>query len=435
MRVGALVVVGIGMLGCHPDLPPSNIQVTGEWAAALNRSLYYLPFAKNGASCGSAPADPRGVTERNTVRLLPGMKLSIHWTNTTVPRAATTGREATSSNSQPPIIGSYDWVVPEHAPDGTYASTDFFMLAELLTVWTEPSGSPGVDGDLLAEYRKGAAALGENDFAKELGSKYLCPIVSSLRVQSRSEVSSMAPFPCTAGSIRELFGPGSQRELAQPEGRQRLVFKNPVAEGCPDIGAFDRTVSYFDQPVTSLGTQRNRYLDPKANANPTYLEPMIAVRIEPEVMSRHVPIYWSVEDLERRLGVHVVAVRRRLDFLGQLDTAKGPVNCVGWAPKVPASTTPVAPVAATACGICTEREAPPPISSNATLCPDLASPGGYVTLYVRPRQSNDTNGFGARAVLRVADVDNANARKNMLLAHGDVIVTERLQETDAPGTR
>jgi hypothetical protein len=426
MRAGVMVLIGLAGAGCY--VHPRNIGMTGEWATALNRSLYYLPFVANGA-CGEGGADSRRLAAPNTIRLLPGMKLVIHWTNAGVPR---TGVEDDKGNAQPPVIASYEWVVPEHGDGARYASADFFMLVELLTAWSAPhaGGDPPAPKNLLTKLHEKMSSLKGEAFEAQVASQIMCPVVSSLRLSSSGESATRGAPACTAQAVRELLGPGSDRELEGQASRQTLSFANPLEDGCPLTDVFAGTPPYFDRPAKAVDPALNAYLRKSAVPNPTYLEPMIAVRIEPEMMSRHVPMYWSVDDLERRLGVRVIAVRRRIDLLGRLETDARRLDCVGWH----------AAAKQDACGACgTAAPVPVPVSSpDSGLCEELASPTGYATLYVRPRRLKDTKGFGAMAVLRIADFDldaQDRARKTMLLAHGDVIITERARDTDVPGAR
>jgi hypothetical protein len=125
-----------------------------------------------------------------------------------------------------------------------------------------------------------------------------------------------------------------------------------------------------------------------------HLDLEIPARIDPDWTSSYFPVYWSIRDLEKRLGVHVTGIRRRKEYFTTLDGKSH-----RW---------------------CVDKGA---MQEKCFLAKD-----DYFTLCFEGLR----HGFGARGYLYAQEY----LKDELLLAPGDVIiVNRRLQASDRPETR
>jgi hypothetical protein len=268
----------------------------------MNRALDYLPWDANG-----------GVGNELTIR--PGMRLRIHHAG--VRRAEASG--GTGFTSQPPSPAQYDWIVP--ATGGAYEGGDYFVLSYMLSMGLPESHSFEDANGIAWLHAVGGSLADTPDFASSLGRATLDRILPSLRL--RITRSQRAPSPDgSAELVRAWLTRGSRDDfMKQPDNAQAsfraLMVTVPTSAGAVDLALFDGNTAFFNNNV--------RYDENRSNLNAWFtkktfdaralVDVEVPVRVEPELSSRFFPVYFSVADVEARLGVRVSGVQRRESFL------------------------------------------------------------------------------------------------------------------------
>jgi len=265
--------------------------------ALLNSGLTYLPFHSI-SSCVGATEDERP----QEIPLLPGMRLRI----------SGFAMRPDSQNTEVPIMSSFEWTVPRQNQPGQKTPPptrlDYLFLSYLLN-----------------------AAFPENtnlfNLRAELGKIATCTprpkcrddrirsALASLHVYVTADIA--PPIASrSAGSIREWLNP------SEPSGVQTTQHLSLKFDDI-NLVLFSEWENqpYFTSEATEA--QKRNKTNPStayATDSPIYTGHSLVtidvpVRINNEFESRYFPVYWSLADVERRLGVMVVGLRRQKDFL------------------------------------------------------------------------------------------------------------------------
>jgi hypothetical protein len=266
--------------------------------ALLNSGLTYLPFHAV-STCLGTTEDGRP----QEIPLLPGMRLRISGFT----------MKPDGANNQVPIMSTFEWTVPRNreiaaaqtAPTPT--RLDYLFLSYLMNAGFPDKASKF---DIRAQLGKiGPTATCD----PQCRDKIVGSALASLRVKVTPDIA--APIASrSAGSIREWLNP------SQPSDSQRahLSFRFDDL----DLKLFwGWDESYFTaQAIDAKGANGTYSSTEYAGDSPIYtghslLTIDIPVRINDEMESRFFPIYWSIADVERRLGATVIGLRRHRNFL------------------------------------------------------------------------------------------------------------------------
>jgi len=304
-----------------PDCSGSNCDLTSSSAwkrprcevtqpyALLNSGLTYLPF--HAVSTCIVPTEDERLQE---IPLLPGMRLRISGFT----------MKPDGANTQVPMMSNFEWTVPRNRqfPAGQKAPPptrlDYLFLSYLVNAGFAEKASTF---DVRAELRK----IGPNakcDPLPECRDDLVRTALASLRVRAEPDSpSSISIASRSAGSIREWLNP------SEPSATQKAYLLLRFDD--IDLKLFwgwDQL--YFT--AEAIDAQAGDGTPPSTGYlahSPIYtghslLTVDIPIRISDEAESRYFPIYWSIADLERRLGTTVVGLRRQRDFLSPQLTAR-----------------------------------------------------------------------------------------------------------------
>jgi hypothetical protein len=300
-----LLLLLLGLTGC--------VSYRVDRATQLNAALCYLPLD----DCGTPVQGVACPAPVNKVHIQPGMKLTIH----------NTPLRPSPENLQPPPLVSYDWIVP--AP-GSYSQEDlFFLMYALETGVPDPRFSEAQPLN-SAKYLQDFVAARKpdvNDFYDSLTKLLLDSSIPSLTLTTfRSGPAQYGK--CTAHGVREFLTKPGKENFENPQtAQQSLTLSIPgldpsSGQTYADVTLFGWNSGFFYEPVAlALGLRKNAWYRQGANilTARAHLGLEIPVRVEPDWTSRYFPIYWSIRDLEKRLGIHVAGVRRRKEHFAALD--------------------------------------------------------------------------------------------------------------------
>jgi len=407
-----LLMTGLVAGGCahgyyvNPVAAPSHVAC--ENFALLNGGLSsYLPFDALGESATAcdqvspACAEPAAGPDGQSIPIRPGIRLTIHHFSL----------EGVGQNQLVPAPSSFEYIVP--SPSGPLSRRDYLVFSYLL------SASFPKDPQQAASPLHDLAILGEAKACEEHCARNPGPNCNRNCKEGivRDAIASLAYYASPATPGVEGPPPWASAAAARwwltptPSGAEtddtHLQFNFGRQERVLFAGWND---AFFAVAPPKAINERHGESDLYTDSTGTgraLVEVEIPVRLQPEHASRFVPVYWSIDDLERRLGVTVVGLRRRAEFLSQsLLTSLGP---------------------------------------KAT-CERVVAPGfGYYTLWFErrfPWAPKPLGSLGADAYLIAQKPGRKNAealatlKRETLLAPGDVLaIALGRQLTDSPGQR
>jgi len=325
----------------------------------------------------------------NTLKILKGMKLTFNY----VPL------RTQGENDIVPGPSSFSWIVP----GSDYTPHDFFFLNYMLaTGQTANNDATKSFQDLGNKIISDKPGISDKDFYDQLAKLSLGETFESLRLESsRTGVPSAAPD--TAAEIREWFTrPGKDDfKIVEPlNPQQSLTAKFP---GRPPftIRFFSLSPAFFNSTQLKASNPKifkNKWYEEQINTAFGHIEIEVPVRVSRELSSRYLPFYWSIHDLEARLGVDVVGIRRKKEFLNNVEVNKSKL--------IPD---------------CAQT-----VYDPKNLCGKVVAPDNYFTLwFTKQRQA-----FGAKGYLQI----KSDAKYTLMVAPGDVIILsgQRKSPTDSP---
>jgi hypothetical protein len=360
----------------------------------FNSGLSYIPFGQqiDAERCGAAG------TLAGAVSLVPGMRLQINQISlmgdsTKITDTADPGAPSFPSQHivQAPTVSHFDWVKPEGS--SPLSRDDYFFLSYLIT-----AGFP---------LKKSATATySPSDLLKTLDDKDTArEALDSVRVFYTSSSSNQKLNLASASWVKDLMNPTNSTASDKPE-YLGLTF---AAQEVVLFQSWDNA-KYSSNPLDANEGNHGQSIlfkrDYRIYTGHSLATVDVPVRLNTETISRFVPAYWSIRDLETAYNVAIVGVRRNIAFLTEEFKKK-------YLVPVP-----------------DEKE----LSAN-----------GYFTLWFQQPSWSETkqsNLWGARGYIALPKVAKGNTlvldetKKEMLLAPGDVLIVGRtLPGTDKPGYR
>lgn len=375
-------------------------------ATDLNRSLYYIfplapltPRAAAGDSTANASALPRP----NSIKIEPGMKLIF--------RAVPLRTRGT--NTQTPGLMVFEWIAPETlVPRATnrFTREDYFFLQYMLAAGvpvncdssTTPTDQSHCDPiEQFEELKRIVQTDGSTlPFWERLSQRVLVPSLRSLTLVAQRNSPFTAPSRSST-ELRELLAaPALEDFEAKEERSQYLRLSFPGRYKTLEVNVYDWSSAFFNDSVRERQDidKSQPWYESGGPRLPSgargYIEVMIPARVTDKAdgqlsLSNYFPVYFSLADMEERLGVSIRGVRRREDFVGNFTLV------------------------------------------NKQLDPQrLISPrDGYFTLWF----DKSEKGYGAKAILSAEEQSKAD----VLLAPGDIVIVgrKRLGATDRPQVR
>jgi hypothetical protein len=228
--------------------------------------------------------------------------------------------ESEGRNQLVPGLATWEYVVPP--PAGPLSRRDFFFLSYLLSAsfpkGTDGSARPLADLEALGQADPCAGQCQPGDVACTRACKEALAreaVGSLVYYAQRASLDGPSGTPWgSAATMRAWLTPapavsavdGTHLEFVF-RGQERVLFS-------------DWNDAYFAAEPPRARSKKhgssNLYPD-SAGTGRALVEVEIPVRLHDEQSSRYVPVYWSIADLESRLGVTVVGLRRRSEFLSQ----------------------------------------------------------------------------------------------------------------------
>jgi len=337
------------------------------------------------------------------------------------------------ANEVVPGLGEFEWTVPARG----YSRQDYLMLSYLLTVHYNDSATcrtltrlaPNEDAthctspDLVDRWKTLASRLASKDFDTNLGTHYLCPVISSLTLTSSRADNSFDSKECTAARVRQWVDQLGQDRFNTDQSPQALLYTFPDEDRCVPLRAFEWSASHFQDAIEGVGGNLG-WLKPTAHEGRAALRIEVPVRIEGEFGSRFVPVYWSVADVEQRFGVQIKELRRSADFLARQEPENKPaLACI--ARQRPSGC------AANACEPSPAPASTEPQTEGVGPCDGLIAPDRYFTIWF----PGGSNSHGAKAILQVKKERAEELKSEMLIGLGDVLIVsdQRKAASDNPG--
>lgn len=331
---------------------------------------------------------PCGNTQGTCLSLRPGMKLTVSYSDIV----------KQSKNIKTPGLASYAYIVPT----GKLNDVDYFFLGYLISSGKAKREKPFETGGALDEYRALGGQIDDDGFRRKLEETVLARMLRSMVLLPKTQ-GEMNPCSFgTAAEVRERLSEPTKQDFENPTlHRQELQVTMPTTSGDARISLFDWSPGYFNDSIesTTPGAMNNPFYSSQASGisySRASLSVEIPVRLSDERTSQYYPVYFSFADLQNRLGVAIIAVRRKYTYLQS---------------------------------ICKDE-----ILKNQKLtmkhCEQLKGPDGYFTMWFH----EGNNSFGAKRYLRV----DSGKMNNLLLAPGDIVYLfkeSRLAPTDSPEIR
>lgn len=414
----------------------------------LNRSLPYIqPVATptpSNVCCKyeqkPAPTpSPSPTPERPlSIKIVPGMKLVFYGTSLRMK----------GTNIQQPMMAQYEWIMP-NLPENprlcdfqneqplyektlNFTRQDYHFLEYLLTVST-PEGCVLTDTDLnrcnasekLKEFARNLSNNDSNAFNRRYSECFLIPTLNTLELFT-AKIGYFTPVLKTedgnyeiknrsAEELRELFAKPMREEFETQTSKFNSHWLQamflPGTDYAIELRSYDWSSHYFNDDVqerdkTAGGFERNPWYDAASTISGSrgFVEVEVPIRISSEIDSRWYPAYFSFHDLEERLGLKIVGFRRSKKFLGTFNFNKKN-KTLYFDPE---------------CAEC-----------KKTREKFLAAGDDYFTVKFGKKGKS----FNADAVVVLPN--NQNAKRDVLLAPGDVILVakRRLEATDHPEVR
>jgi hypothetical protein len=375
-------------------------------ATELNRALYYIyppaPLTPP-VDAATATAHRPDLPRPNSIKIEPGMKIVF--------RAAPLRNMGT--NNQTPGLMLFEWIAPETLiprAKNRFTREDYFflqyMLAAGIPVNCKSSANPSDQSqcnpvEQFEELKRTVQMDGSTlPFWERLGQRVLVPSFRSLMLHAQRSSPFTAPRRSST-ELRELLAePALEDFEAKEERSQYLRLDFPGRYKTLNINIYDWSSAFFNDSVRERQDidRSQPWYELDAPRLPSsargYIELMVPVRVTNKAnnqptLSNYFPVYFSVADLEQRLGVNIRGVRRREDFAGNF----------------------------TLVGKQLDRQ-------------KLISPrDGYFTLWF----DKSKKGYGAKAVLSAEE----QSKTEILLAPGDAVIVgdRRLNATDRPQVR
>jgi hypothetical protein len=407
-------MAGIVAGGCahgyyvNPVGAPSHVAC--ENFALLNGGLSsYLPFdilGRTVTACeqvSPACTKPAAETDGESIPLRPGVRLTIHQ----FPLAGE------GENQLIPALSSFEYVVP--SPGGPLSRHDYLFFSYLLSASFPKNpnqlqaASPLKDLAILGKAGTCDERCRPNpgpDCTRSCKEGIVRDAIASLAYSASAATPGVEGPPPWASAAAARWWLNPTPSAAQTD-NTHLQFHFGGQERVLFAGWNDAYFAVAPPKVTNGKHGKSDLYTASAGTGRALVEVDIPVRLQPEHASRFVPVYWSIDDLERRFGVTVIGLRRRAEFFSQsLLAALGP---------------------------------------KAT-CERMVAPGfGYYTLWFErrfPWAPKPLGSLGADAYLIAQKPGRKSApalstlKKETLLAPGDVLVLAfRRQLTDSPAQR
>jgi hypothetical protein len=219
-------------------------------------------------------------------------------------------------NTQVPVMSTYEWTMPfATSPKPTLTRRDYIFVNYLVNS-ALPSDEAATKYDPEASLaflsQTGNGRCNPQPGCRE---QYALALLKSLTINMQADITRPAPPSLSASSVREWLNPSDAELDITPQsvsfefqGRQLRLFDQ-----------WDST--YFSSPAVELLATKQKstfYDSDQATARGHALvEIEVPVRIERESESRYFPIYWSIADVERRLGAPVIGLRRQVNYLAK----------------------------------------------------------------------------------------------------------------------
>lgn len=338
-------------------------------ACGLNRSLTYVGWADPDACKESCPS-PQGLVAEaeRSVHVLPGMRVTLNTTSLTLQ----------GQNILMPRISRFEWVVPKEK----FTPDDYFVIGYLIATASH-------DVNDITVLKNIGDGVSDANFHRGIDKDLYRPLVTSMRWFPATRLSGR--LCATAALLRESVSEPLRKDFTDPQaGTPQLVFS--IGDTRFQYGGGSAAYANADVPPEVIDPP-SPWLDPATPIGGRVLASIdIPVRFQGEAVSRFVPVYTSVGDLERRLGVPINGVRRDRAFFDAIE-----ITGKRWGD--PKQT--------------------------------VISDDGYFTIWF-----GRWHGW-ARDEKNLSLVTRGIRKDDILLAAGDVILLDRhrLRATDEPGVR
>lgn len=266
---------------------------------SLNENVSYLPWQDNG------------------LQLLPGMEL----------RTYSTSQAPRGKNTRIPTAAQETWILPTN---GEVTRADWVRFQHLLSV------SMRQDADGLTIHKQLSRIArdlsGDQEFSKRFGDRVVHQAVESMQLVY-GKYGNPPEETKTAAYIRNLVCEGSYADFTafDPLARNRSlatsssggempasVFLAYKVDGLGDFWAYTGDDWYLQKDVGRFGRRAaNEWFDPTVNPVDARQVPDAAIRVQlsPTGSREWAAPCLSLQDVERRTGAKVVAVRRLGRFL------------------------------------------------------------------------------------------------------------------------
>jgi hypothetical protein len=277
----------------------------------LNKGLPYIVWPDPDAD------KPAAIT------LQPGMTLVVDY----VPLLPKWQQGTPGSMMSVPPISEYQWTVPPHPSLATdyYSQRDMFFIGYLFVASSLSETSD--ESQIVGSINTDCPGIEKNCLP---GTTFSPQASKALAIKDITFFpANFRPYPQTstasAAWLRASFDMPSEldfKSAKNPGQRLEVQFDDKDRK----LTLFDCTPAYFVSDATPTKRRsnnpwyerdvdvNNKIKDRVVPCQRSYLQVQMPVRIQQELTSRHLPVYWSISDLENRLGVEILGVRRRSSY-------------------------------------------------------------------------------------------------------------------------
>lgn len=357
----------------------------------FNAGLGYIPFDQVGGQCGEFHSVDAAIL------LEPGMKLRLSQfalVGDTTKEPRLSGSPSPMQDlqiSQVPTVSQFEWIKP--GPSTLLSRADFFLLSYLAAA------------SFPTERRFDGCAPPQCDARAAL---------QSLRVFYGIGIQNPPNAEASAAWLREILNPSSYSDTRSIQSLGLILNKTAMKtfDQWDDPWFVSGPIDENNEAHGSSSLYREGY---RIYTGHALAEIQIPIRVSDSQIPSYVPVYWSIEDAEKELGLTVIGIRRRTCYL--TDTSLN--YLVPTARRVDVSSAPGG--ATMSC--MTDRDSLPSLV-----------PQTYFTLWFKKPSWAETKklrNWGAHGYVvlsKDASHDTSvilDAKKKMLLAPSDVLLLAR----------